>query len=225
MPTPTPSLPRFDTTPLITPEHLAADPQAALAARPAWVRHMEFITPEVDPEAYPAVHPVVILWAGKTHTLYEAHTPLAVATMFEATRLPGVSIAVDHNGVRSLYLRFTVQGIGEDLTTVSRFITNAMPDEQVLKTKGREFDMRAETLGKRPARKPSKDGRAILMAHIERIARAWEDRGDMPDHLSADAYLANLHRLLHLCDLEATGKELLGLLPIDFSEQQVGAEA
>lgn len=203
----------FLASPLITPERLAADPQKALAVRPAWVRHMEFVTPEASPEAFPAVQPVVIIWAGKSRIQYEAHTTLAAAIMWEATRLPGVSVAVNTNGSGSNYFRFTVDDTGEDLTTVSRFLTNAGPGEQVLKTPARKWDMRTETLRKTRAGKPSKEGRAVPMGHIERIAKEMEASGRMPPHITAEAYLDNLRRLLALIDLEATGKELSDMLP------------
>lgn len=214
MTTTTPSLPRFEDTPLITPERLAANPQAALAVRPAWVRQMEFVTPEASQETFPAVQPVVIIWAGKSRIQYEAHTTLAAAIMWEATRLPGVSVAVNTNGSSSNYFRFTVDDAGEDLTTVSRFLTDAGPHEQVRKTPDRKWDMRTETLRKARAGKPSKEGRAVLMGHIERIAKEWEATGKMPPHITAEAYLENLHRLLTLIDLEGTGRELSDMLPI-----------
>lgn len=203
----------FASMPTITPERLAADPQAALAALPHWVHKIEFATPETGPEAFPTVQPVVFIWAGETHILYEAHTPLAAALMWEITKLPGVSIAVNTNGSKSRYFRFTIAGVEEDLTTVARFLKNAGPDEQVLKTPARKWDQRPETLTTRPARKASKDSRAVLMAHIERIAREWETSGRMPPHLTAETYLDNLQRLRVLVDQEAAGRELSDLLP------------
>jgi hypothetical protein len=205
---------RFGDTKLITPERLAADPQATLATHPAWVRHIEFVTPEPQPEAYPAVQPVVMVWAGERRIQYEAHTTIATAIMFEVTRLPGLSIAVNNNGGRSNYFRFTVADAGEDLTTVSRFLMNAGPDERVMKTPSRETDMRPETLAKRKGGKGSKDGRLTLMAHIERLANAWEASGQMSPGFTAVAYLDNLQRLLRVLDLEATGRELSDMLPI-----------
>ena len=200
-------------TALITPERLAIDPQAALAARPSWVRHVEFVTPETSHETFPAVQPVVLIWAGKSRIQYEAHTTLATAIMWEVTRLPGVSVAVNTNGNGSNYFRFSIDDAGEDLTTVSRFLTDAGPHEQVLKTPARKWDMRTETLRKTRAGKPSKEGRAVLMGHIERIAKEWEASGRMQPHITADAYLENIHRLLALLDLETTGRELSDLVP------------
>lgn len=212
MPTTKPSI-RFEDSPLITPERLAADPQAALAVRPEWVHRVEFVTPEVEPEAHPAVQPIVFIWAGETHPSYEAHTPLAAALMWEITRLPGVSLAVNDNGSGSAYFRFTIADVSEDLTTVARFLKGAGPDEQVLKTPARKWDMRTETLRTAHTGRPSKDSRAVLMGHIERIAKEWEASGKMPPHITAAEYIANLHRLLVLIDQEATGRELCDLLP------------
>ncbi|MCO5155574.1 MAG: hypothetical protein M9945_02300 [Aquamicrobium sp.] len=205
--------PTFAPSSLITPERLAADPQAALAALPHWVHKIEFVTPETGPEAHPAVQPIVFIWAGETHILYEAHTPLAAALMWEITKLPGVSIAVNTNGSKARYFRFTIAEVEEDLTTVARFLKNVGTDEQVLKTPARKWDQRPETLMTRPARKASKDSRAVLMGHIERIAKEWEASGKMPAHLTAAEYIANLYRLLVLLDQEAIGRELCDLLP------------
>lgn len=211
--------------PLIDPERLAADPQVALAVLPPWVHQVSFVSPEVEPEAYPAIQPVVIIWAGETHRSYEAHTPLAAAFMWEATRLRGVSIAVNHNGVRSDYFRFTVEGFPEDLATVARVLKGADPDEQVLKTPSRKWDMRTETLATRPARKPSKDSRAVLMGHIERIAKQLEAEGRFPPHFTATEYLANLVHLLHLIDQEARGKELHDLVAATIKASRGPGEA
>ncbi|MCL6706692.1 hypothetical protein M8R20_06755 [Pseudomonas sp. R2.Fl] len=203
---------QFISSPLITPKRLQADPQASLQPYPAWVRHLEFVTPEPEPEAFPSIQPVVIIWAGQSRRRYEAHTPLTTALMWEITRLPGLSIAVNNNGSKDDYFRFTTEGIGEDLTTVSRFLMDALPYERVLRTPRRKFDMRPETLRKAGG-KLSKDSRSVLMAHIERIAKEWEADGGMPAHITAAAYLENLQRLLHLIDLEATGRELSDILP------------
>lgn len=204
----------FASSPLITPERLAAEPQAALAVRPAWVRRVFFVAPGPHPEPNPAVQPPVIIWAGKTRTLYEAHTTLAAAIMWEITRLPGLSIAVNSNGGAGNYLRFTIGDEGEDLTTVSRFLSNAGPHEQVNKTKGRKWDMRTETLRVSRAGKPSKESRSVVMGHVERIAREVEERGAFPPHITAETYLANLYRLIAMADLEATGRELHDILPL-----------
>jgi len=202
--------PSFMDTPLITPERLEASPEEAFAFLPPWVRAIELVSPLEYHDA--ALQPVVIIWAGKGRIQYEAHSPLAAAIMFEVTRIPGVSIAVNSNGTLSNYFRFSIGDVGEDLTTVSRFLTNAGADEQVLKTPGRKWDMRTETLRKTTAGKPSKDSRAVLMGHIERLAQEWEASGKMPSHLTAVSYLANLNRLIRLLDLESTGKDLSDLL-------------
>lgn len=202
----------FASQPLISPERLAADPQAALSVPPSWAYRATFVTPETWPETNPAVQPVVVIWAGRSRVQYEAHSTLAVAIMWEATRLPGVSVAVNTNGARSGYFRFTVDDAGEDLTTVSRFLMDAGPDEQVRKTPGRKWDMRAENLRKARAGKPSRGSRDVLMGHLERIAKEWEASGKMPEHLAAKTYLENLRRLIFLHDLEATGRELSDLL-------------
>ncbi len=207
----------FWESPLITPERLAANPQAALAVRPGWLHRIHLEYPEgheADPARFtPSAHLVL----GRKHVTSKGLTPLQVAFLYEVTRFPGITIVTNHNGSGRHYERIAFADHPDDLTTVSRVFAGAAEYDQT-KVGDIKSDMRAENLRNDTAEKIGKDARQVVLRHAGSIAKAREERGDMPAHLTADTYLENLKRLLHLIDLETTGKELSDMLPMTREE-------
>lgn len=201
----------FASIPLRTPELVAADPQSALSARPAWLHAVHLEYPEGH-EADPArFSPAVSLVLGKKHVTSKNYSLLQVAFMLELTRFGGATIVTNHNGTGRHYERIAFAGYPEDLTTLSRVFSGAAEYVQT-KVDGIQSDMRAENLRNDAAEKIGKDARQVVLGHARRIAKEWEASGRMPDHLTAEAYLVNLIHLLHLIDEEARGKELSDLI-------------
>ncbi|PBB39576.1 MULTISPECIES: hypothetical protein [unclassified Mesorhizobium] len=214
MPTPT----TFLDSPLLTPERIAADPEAAFAVRPSWVRGLVLVHPDADPErpseATPqGVSPAAVVSLGESHLAHKTYSLTGLALLFELSRLPGVSVVTNSDGKGRHYERVTIADAAEDLTSVNRLLIGATTYDQA-KVVGIKSDMRPENLRATPARKLGKDARAVLLGHAERIVRAWEAKGTMPHLLTADGYLANLERLLALTDLEASGLDPLAALPV-----------
>lgn len=202
----------FASSPLITPERLEADPQAALAVRPAWLHAVHLEYPEGHEEDPARFTPAVALVLGRKHVTSRGFSLPQVAFMMEITRFPGASIVTNHNGTGRHYVRIAFDGYPEDLTMLSRVFSGATEYVQT-KVDGIQSDMRAENLRHDPAEKIGKDARQVVLGHAERIAKQLEASGRMPPHLTAEAYLDNLRRLLVLIDQEATGRELSDLLP------------
>lgn len=199
-------------TPLLTAERLAADPQIVLANRPAWLHaaHLEY--PEGHEADLARFSPAVTLVLGKKHVTSKNYSLLQVAFMLEITRFGGATIVTNHNGTGRHYERIAFAGYPEDLTMVSRVFSGAAEYDQT-KVGGIQSDMRAENLRHDPAEKIGRDARQVVLGHAERIAKQLEASGRMPPHLTAEAYLGNIRRLLLLIDQEATGRELSDLLP------------
>lgn len=218
--TPSASAP-FDGTPshLITPERLAADPRVALSVLPPWLHAIHLEYPEGHDEDEARFTPSATLVLGRSRVAAKGYSLLQVAFLFELTRLPGISIVTNHNGSGRHYERIAIAGHPEDLTSVNRVFVGAAEYTQA-KVSGIQSDMRAENLRTDAAEKVSKDARHVVLGHAERIAKEWEKKGRTPRHLTASAYLDNLHRLLRLIDLEATGRELSDLLPIIPTERK-----
>lgn len=95
---------------------------------------------------------------------------------------------------------------------VSRVFAGATEYDQT-KVNGIWSDMRAENLRNDTAEKIGKDARQVVLSHAERIAKEMEASGRMPPHITAEAHLDNLRRLLTLIDIEATGRELSDMVP------------
>lgn len=207
---------RFEDTPLLTPERIAADPRAAFAVVPSSIRSITLVPHDDTPQA-------AVLILGKSRLMTPTYSLLNAAVLFEACRVPGINVATNGNGMGGCWARLTVSGAGEDLTTVNRFLfpSGASPYEQIVVAGPIKSDHRPDNLRSLPARKLGKETRSVLMGHVRRIAIEWEARGDMPAHFTAETYLANLERLLHYCDLEAGGMDVLGSLPLipDASEE------
>lgn len=203
------------TAPLRTPEIAAADPQAILAVRPAWLHaaHLEY--PEGH-EADPAhFTPAVTIVVGKTHVTSKGLSLSQVAFLMEVTRFGKAKVVTNQTGKNRTGLwplRISFAGHREDLTMVSRVFSGATEYVQT-KVGGIKSDMRAENLRHDPAEKIGKDARQVVLGHATRIAQQAEAEGRMPPHITAAEYIANLNRLLVLIDQEATGRELSDLLP------------
>lgn len=196
----------FEDTPLLTPERIATDPRAAFAIIPACVRSITLVPHDDTPQA-------AVLILGKSRLMWPTYSLLNVAAIFEACRVPGINVATNGNGLGGYWARLTVSGAGEDLTTINRFLFGASPYEQIV-VDGIKSDHRPENLRSQPARKLGKESRSVLLGHVRRIAAEWGARGDMPQHLTAETYLANLDRLLQYSDMEASGMDVLGSLPL-----------
>lgn len=217
MPTPK----TFLDSPLLTPERIAADPEAAFAARPSWVRGLVIVHPEIGldrppeatPEGRPGVSPAAVVSLGESHLAHKTYSLIGLALLCELSRLPGVSVVTNSDGKGRHYERVTIADASEDLTSVNRLLIGATAYDQA-KVVGIKSDMRPENLKGVPARKLGKDARAVLLGHAKRIAEGWEAKGTIPHHLTADSYLANLERLLALTDLEASGLDPLAALPM-----------
>lgn len=204
------------TTPLITPERLYADPQAAFSAPPAWVRQFHLEYPEGHEDDPAKFEPVAIIVLGKTREVARTYSILQAALLMELTRFPGISIVTNRNGTgphARWYVRLAFAGYPEDLTTLSRLFSGAAEYDQTKVAGSIKSDMRTENLRNDPAKKIGKDARQVVLGHAERIATEFEKSGRMPSHLTAAAYMANLRRLLQLNDEEATGKDLSDMLP------------
>ena len=199
--------PSFASLPLRTAEFVAADPQEALAVRPAWLHGLYLEYPEGHEDDAVRFTPCVTLVLGRKHIKAPGFTPLQVAFFMEITRFPGISLVTNSNGNGRWYVRLSIADHPEDLTSINRVISGATEYVEA-KVAGIQSDMRAENLKHGPASRLSKDARQVVLGHAGRIARALEAEGRMPPHLTAEAYLTNLIQLLHLIDLEATGKEL-----------------
>ena len=210
MSTPKPSV-RFEDTPLRTPELVAADPQAALSVRPAWLHAALLVYPEGHENDPARFSPAVTLVFGKKHVASRSYSPLQVAFLLELSRFGGISIVTNSDGKGRWYERITITGQREDLTSVNRVFSGATEYVEA-KVAGIKSDMRAENLKHGPAGRLSKDARHVVLGHAGRIAKRLEAEGRMPPHITALDYLTNLICLLHLIDKEAQGKELLDLI-------------
>lgn len=212
------------TAPLRTPELVAADPQAALAHRPAWLHaaHLEYPEGhEADPARF---SPVVALVLGKKHVTSKNYSLLQVAFMLELTRLGGISIVTNSDGKGRWYERISIADHPEDLTSVNRVFSGATEYVEA-KVAGIKSDMRAENLKHGPAGRLSKDARQVVLGHATRIAQQAEAEGRMPPHITAMEYLVNLIHLLHLIDREAAGKELHDLVAATIKRNRGPGEA
>lgn len=212
----------FTQTPLITPERIAGNYQEAFTAIPEWIQSLTFILPSETTTGITSasrlpfkpildVSPVAVVQFGKTVISHKTLSLLGLAVAFEITRMPGVSITTDSNGSGRYYERITIARYSEDLTTLSRLLFGAAEDQQV-KANGFTSELRPEHLKAIPAAKASKDARAIVLAHLERIATNLEARGGLPSHFTAAAYVENVQRLLGMVDLEATGIDPIATL-------------
>ncbi|MCO5065455.1 MAG: hypothetical protein M9924_13725 [Rhizobiaceae bacterium] len=194
----------FSSSPLITPERIFADPDAAFAVLPSWVRNFALVYPEGHERDISKPSPVVIIALGKKHIAAKTYSPASFAALCELTRLPGISITTNHNGSGRHYERITIADHPEDLTSVNRFLLGAAEYTQV-KVTGIQSDMRPENLMQDVAEKASKDARQVVLSHVKRILKEWEASGNMPSLFIPADYLENVERLLQLTDLEATG--------------------
>lgn len=209
----------FPQTPLVTPERIAADPEAAFSVLPPCILSAILISPsdrldapQAD-RAAPDISPAFVVRFGPKHITHKTLSPVGLAIVCELARAPGVSIATDTNGTGRYYERVTIAGHGEDLTSLSRLLRDAGPYEQV-KAGHFKSDFRPENLRAIPASKIGKQARDIVLGHLKRIASEWEERGTMPPHFTASSYLGNLERLFQLNDLEAAGHDPLSSLPL-----------
>lgn len=209
MPTPK----TFLDSPLLTPERIAADPEAAFAVRPSWVRGLVIVCPEAAPQDCHGVSPAAVVSLGESYLAHKIYSLIGLALLCELSRLPGISVVTNSDGKGRHYERVTIADASEDLTSVNRLLIGAAAYDQA-KVVGIKSDMRPENLRGVPARKLGKDARVVLLGHAKRIGEAWEAKGTMPHHLTADSYLANLERLLALSDLEASGLDPIALLPM-----------
>lgn len=203
------------TAPLRTAELVAADPQAALAVRPAWLHAVHLEYPEGHEEDPARFTPVVSIEVGETQKTHKNLSPLQAAFLMEVTRFGRAKVVTNQTGKNRTGqwpLRISFAGYREDLTMVSRVFSGAAEYDQT-KVGGIKSDMRAENLRHDPAEKIGKDARQVVLGHAARIAEQAEAEGRMPPHLTAEAYLDNIRRLLLLIDQEATGRELSDLLP------------
>lgn len=190
----------FDQTRLLTPGRIAQDPYEAFSTHPAWVRLLT-IFPAVNELPDSERFGVVLLGHKKRVSSWATSLP-ALALLFELTRLPGMSATVNSNGTGRLYPRLTINDHPEDLTSISRLLTGAGPDDQV-KTGVIRSDLRLENLHVTTAEKTGKEAREVVMHHATRLARDWEAGDTMPAHLTAESYLHNLERLFDALDQEA----------------------
>ena len=209
----------FSQSPLLKPERIASDPEEAFRILPPCILSATFISPDDGLDttkadrAAPDISPVFVVRFGPRHFTHKTLSPVGLAIACELVRVPGVSIATDTNGSGRYYERVTIAGHGEDLTSLSRLFKDAGPYEQV-KQGHFKHDFRPDNLRAIPAAKIGKQARDIVMGHLRRIAREWEERGTMPHHFTASSYLENLERLFHLNDLEAAGQDPLASLPL-----------
>lgn len=189
---------RFEDIPLLTPEHIQADPRAAFAVVPLWIHLLHWPDPEDSDE------PVAVVVVGRKHPAPIVLSLHGLALLCELSRLPGISVVTNSDGKGRLYLRVTIAGAEEDLTQVTRLFYGAGPYVQV-KVDGIKSDMRPENLRAETASRVGKETRDVILRHAERISREWEARGTMPSHITAASYMANLRRLLEEIDREASG--------------------
>lgn len=201
----------FLSSPLITPERVAADPRESLSGRPAWLHALHLEYPEGHEDDSARLSPGVVIVLGKSHVTARGFSPLQVAFLIEVTRFPGLSIVTNSDGKGRWYVRIAIADHPEDLTSVNRVFSGATEYVEA-KVSGIQSDMRAENLKHGPASRLSKDARQIVLGHASRIAKQLEAEGRMPAHLTAETYLLNLIQLLHLIDQEATGKEVYDLI-------------
>lgn len=206
----------FRHTPLLTPERIASDPSEAFRTLPPCILAAVLVPPGGGTQGHRAAYdisPAFVVRFGPQHITYKTLSPVGLAICCELARAPGVSIATDTNGSGRHYERITFAGYGQDLTSLSRLIRDAGPYEQV-KAGHFQSDFRPENLRTMPASKIGKQAREVVMGHIRRIAGEWEERGAMPAHFTAAAYVENLERLIVLNDLESQGLDPLATLPL-----------
>lgn len=194
-------------SPLITPERVVATPSETFAIVPPWARLIEVLHPGGTASVWSPIGPVVIVVVGRTRLTDAGFSGFQYAVLYELTRIPGIGIALNGDGKGRFYARITLQDAPEDLTTISRFFSDAGPYDQIRTTGTPPLDMRGDNLAALPASRRGKYARDVVLRHVKRLATAWEDRGDMPEHLTPATYLENLRRLLMAADAEARGAD------------------
>lgn len=199
-------------SPLITAERVMVTPSEVFAIVPPWARLIEVLHPGGTTTAQSPIAPVVIVVVGKTRLTDAGFSGLQYAVLYELTRIPGIGIALNGDGKGRFYARITIQDAPEDLTTVSRFLSDAGPYEQVRTTGTPSSDMRGDNLAALPASRRGKYARDVVLHHAKRLATAWEERGDMPEHFTSATYLENLKRLLRAADAETRGADQIDAL-------------
>ncbi|KQU66662.1 hypothetical protein ASC75_08475 [Aminobacter sp. DSM 101952] len=199
-------------SPLITPKRVVAAPEEAFTILPSWARLIEVLHPGGTATAWSAIAPTIIVVVGRTQLADAGFSSFQYAALYELTRIPGIGVALNGDGKGRFYARITIQDAPEDLTTVSRFLSDAGPYDQIRTTGTPSSDMRGDNLEALPASRRGKYARSIVLHHAKRLATAWEERGDMPEHLTSSTYLENLRRLLRAVDAEAAGADQIEAL-------------
>jgi len=204
----------FENHPLITPEWLAADPVAALAIAPSWVRlHSITRSDELD------AAPVVSIAMGGQFIMTISLTLPQAAVLFEATRL-GHRVVTNSNHAKPTpthYARMSFRDGQSDLMTISRILHGA-GEHEVVKQGHIKSDLRGENLHTIPGGKPDKDARKTTMRHVARLAWEREAGGTLPKGFDIAAYLANIERLFAIVDREAGGDDPITAMPLVTSE-------
>lgn len=199
-------------SPLITPERVVDAPDVAFAIVPPWAKLIEVLHPGGVATVQSTVAPIVIVVVGRARLTDAGFSGFQYAALYELTRVPGIGIALNGDGKGRFYARITIQDAPEDLTTVSRFLSDAGPYDQIRATGTPLSDMRGANLAALPASRRGKYARDVVLTHAKRLATAWEERGGMPDHLTPPTYLENLGRLLLAADAEARGADQIEAL-------------
>ena len=199
-------------SPLITPERVVAAPGETFAIVPPWARLIEVLHPGGTPLPWSPIGPTVIVVVGKARLTDAGFSGFQYAALYELTRVPGIGIALNGDGKGRFYARITIQDAPEDLTTVSRFLSDAGPYDQIRTTGTPSSDMRGDNLAALPASRRGKYARDVVLSHAKRLATAWAERGDMPEPLTPSTYLENLKRLLLAADAEARGADQIEAL-------------
>lgn len=196
----------FENSPLITPERIKQDYEEAFGILPSWCHTLDFVLPEGMNQPS-SLHfepsPGAIITLGKSKAVHKSLSLPALAFTFEMTRLPGISMVTNQNGGKNpiYYVRVAIADYPEDLTTLSRILCDAGPEDQV--SKGiLSNSLEPEHLVLRNARKQERQARAVIFGHLERLAWKYEAE-DTSGNFSASAYMSNLHRLLMLSDMGA----------------------
>jgi hypothetical protein len=187
----------FESTPLLTPERIAADPKRAFEVRPAWASlvHLEGLEDNDAPVAF-----VVI---GHKHPVVLALSTPGFALFCEITRL-GHNITTNSNfgkPIPIIYGKVTFDGAQKDDITLGRAIAGAEANEAV-KALELTSDLRPENLYRIGAGKPKKAARDLVLRHCLRLAREREAAGSLPEGFDLKAYINNIERLFAAIDAE-----------------------
>jgi hypothetical protein len=197
----------FRHTPLLTPERIASDPREAFKQTPPGIRALGFTSSEPD------LLPDAVAVFGKNHLDMPPFSLLALAATFEFCRAPTVSLVTDHDGKGRVYGRLAM-GTGQgNLAMLSRVLYGAA-EYQEMRRIGKRSDFRPGNHLATAGQQRSENSREVALRYVRREMEEWERSGTMPDHFTAETYMENLLRLLHMIDLESQGLDPLASLPL-----------